>query len=576
MSEKKCKIIMITMFKNEAPVLKRMLESCLPYVDYYVMQNNGSTDGSDEIAKQFLVDNKLSGEVYVCEEGWKGFGWNRDHLIQYCQNLDHGCDWILKMDCDEVLEVDDDFDWSPLDNKETQAFHIAAISGNAIYYRAWLWNAKLPWRFNHDPCHETIYCPLEGIGENFIRVDLPSKIRQIGYNTGQSWSDPYKFISHALVLEEKMIKENSLLTDTYHFWYIAKSYYDAFKSDSFPLKEIQQREFAKRAIFYFQEYVNYVHDFRNTKVPKHIDELSYMSLIFAAECYHFVGDIDACVLTYLLAEPFAPGRNDHLIGLAYRFYELKDFKNMLKYTSILMQPERVCPFPMYASFIDTTMYIDGGTRVQELHQIALDNTTLIKETKMTTDNIFAYNPTSNKRLFVVDNFYTDPDAVRQFALTQAEYKEDVRFYKGLRSVVSYHPPGIKERLEAIIGEKITSFEEGTVNGCFQIVNSNDKQVYHYDLQKWAAMVYLTPNAPTESGTRLHRSKLNGTRHSSEEGVDGAFEYGYYDGTKFETLDSVSNIYNRMIIMDAKCLHSAGPYFGNTAENGRLTHLFFFD
>ena len=150
-----------------------------------------------------------------------------------------------------------------------------------------------------------------------------------------------------------------------------------------------------------------------------------------------------------------------------------------------MQPKRVCPFPMYASFIDTTMYIDGGTKVQELHQIALDNTTPIKETKMTTDNIFAYNPTSNKRLFVVDNFYTDPDAVRQFALTQAEYKEDVRFYKGLRSVVSYHPPGIKERLEAIIGEKITSFEEGTVNGCFQIVNSNDKQVYHYDLQKWA-------------------------------------------------------------------------------------------
>ena len=59
MSEKKCKIIMITMFKNEAPVLKRMLESCLPYVDYYVMQNNGSTDGSDEIAKQFLVEKML-------------------------------------------------------------------------------------------------------------------------------------------------------------------------------------------------------------------------------------------------------------------------------------------------------------------------------------------------------------------------------------------------------------------------------------------------------------------------------------------------------------------------------------
>ena len=68
MSEKKSKIVMITMFKNEAPVIKRMLDSCLPYVDYYVMQDNGSTDGTTDIAKQFLIDNKLSGEIYFCEE----------------------------------------------------------------------------------------------------------------------------------------------------------------------------------------------------------------------------------------------------------------------------------------------------------------------------------------------------------------------------------------------------------------------------------------------------------------------------------------------------------------------------
>ena len=41
---KKAKIVMITMFKNESRVLKRMLESCKPYVDYYVMQNTMLTD----------------------------------------------------------------------------------------------------------------------------------------------------------------------------------------------------------------------------------------------------------------------------------------------------------------------------------------------------------------------------------------------------------------------------------------------------------------------------------------------------------------------------------------------------
>ena len=101
---KKAKIVMITMYKNEASVIRRMLDSCLPYVDYYVLQNNGSTDGTDEIVKDFLTVNKLNGEIYYVDEGWVGFGWNRDHLIQHCQNnVDHGCDWILKMDCDEVL-----------------------------------------------------------------------------------------------------------------------------------------------------------------------------------------------------------------------------------------------------------------------------------------------------------------------------------------------------------------------------------------------------------------------------------------------------------------------------------------
>ena len=70
---KQAKIVMITMFKNESKSILRMLNSCLPYVDYYVMQDNGSTDGTDEIAKKFLLDNQRSGEIYFCEDGWKGF-----------------------------------------------------------------------------------------------------------------------------------------------------------------------------------------------------------------------------------------------------------------------------------------------------------------------------------------------------------------------------------------------------------------------------------------------------------------------------------------------------------------------
>ena len=237
------------MFRNEASVMRRMLESCYKYIDYFVIQNNGSTDGTDQIVKDFFTEKQIPGILYDVEEGWVGFGWNRDHLIQYTQSIDHGCDWILKMDCDEVLEIDDNFDWSILDDTSIQSFHIPAVAGSSVYYRAWMWNAKLKWRFNHDPCHETIYLDDGVTGEHFQRVDLPLSIRQIGFNEGQSWSNPTKFISDALILEEKMIKEDSILTDWYHFWYIGKSYFDAYQEHSFPLGESQRKEFARRCVY---------------------------------------------------------------------------------------------------------------------------------------------------------------------------------------------------------------------------------------------------------------------------------------------------------------------------------------
>ena len=190
--------------------------------------------------------------------------------------------------------------------------------------------------------------------------------------------------------------------------------------------------------------------------------------------------------------------------------------------------------------------------------------------------MFYINTGAQRRLFVVDNFYTNPDEIRNFALTQVQYQEDLRYYKGLRSTQPYRPPNIKSAFEQIIGQPIKVFEEHLYNGCFQLTRASDPQVYHCDLQRWAAIVYLTPNAPIESGTRLHKSRLNGARHSADPGIDESFAGNFYDSTRFDVTDSVANIYNRLIVMDAQCVHSAGPYFGDNLQNGRLTHLFFFD
>ena len=573
---KNCKIVMTTMFKNEASVVRRMLESCYKHIDFWVIQDNGSTDGTDKIVKEFFEEKKIPGYYYQVEEGWVGFGWNRDHLIRTCQSINHGCDWILKMDCDEILEVDDDFDWSLLDDKTQHSFHIPAVQDNCVYYRAWMWNANMPWRFNHDPCHETIYCEIDGIGESFNRFNLPITFRQVGSTEGQSWSVPTKFISDALILEEKMIRENTVLSDMYHFWYIGKSYNDSYHSNAFPLDESQKQEYARRTIYYFQEYLNHTHDFATTKKALYIDETAYLTLLLMGDANWFLSHRAAAIECYQLAGQFAPERNDHLYLLSEKYKYINDFRKMLECTTVMMQPERINPFPKYINYIDRSLYHDGGNRVQNLHSEAINLVMQQNNTKIAPRlvNPLNINQNFNKRMFIVDNFYENPDSIRQHALSM-EFKEDLRYYKGSRTTTHFHPIGIKEAFESIMGQKLTKFDGG-INGCFQITTAKDPQVYHYDHQTWAAMIYLTPNAPIESGTRLHRSKINGVRHSCDDYVDGAFTGGFLDSTKFEVVDSAGNIYNRLVIMDARSIHSAGQYFGQNFNDGRLVHLFFFD
>lgn len=372
-SNKKAKFVMMTMFKNEAKTIGRMLESCYKYIDYYVIQDNGSTDGTPEVVANFFKDKNIPGYVYNVEEGWVGFGWNRDHLLQKVRSTDHGCDWILKMDCDEILEVDNDFDWSVFDDKNLHSFHVPAKSGSTIYQRAWIWNAKLPWRFNHDTAHETIVLDIEGMGENFRKFNLPMSYRQVGFDDGESWSSPTKYVSDALKLEEKMIREGTMLTDLYHFWYIGKSYYDAFKAFDLPLKQNHNNELARRCIFYCLEFLDVTHNFAATGKADRMDEMGYYAMMMVGNSYRYLGDHQNALKYLEIAEGFCSMRNEHLTNIAEIYNDLQDYDKMFLVTNKMTNPSRKNPFPELSFIIESQCYPDTGTYVHELHQIAQSN-----------------------------------------------------------------------------------------------------------------------------------------------------------------------------------------------------------
>jgi len=194
---------------------------------------------------------------------------------------------------------------------------------------------------------------------------------------------------------------------------------------------------------------------------------------------------------------------------------------------------------------------------------------------------------TDKDVIVVDNFYADPDLVREYTMNNLEFKPS-GYHKGQRSTSKFILEGTKEKLEEVIGKKIKNWNyERYANGVFQFCTADQPIVYHVDTQMYAAMVYLTPDAPPQTGTAMYRSKVNGINvfptpesMSTKEYAD-AFTgtndgMNFYDGTLFEKIDDVGNVYNRLVIFNSSQIHAATEYFGDAIDNARYFHMFFFD
>jgi len=267
MSNKSVKIVLNAMVKNEAAVIERMLESAYKHIDYWVIQDNGSTDGTQDIIKSFFESKNIPGVLYY--EPWQYPGYNRNHTLQYCLQANHGCDYILRMDADEILEVDDDFDWDIINSHD--AWNVVARSGNFDYYRMWLWKAGLPWYFAEDKRHETIHIKDNGA---YSMGNLPIGFRHVLLPGGITWENKFKFFIDALELENQTVTQQEC-SDMYHLFYVGKSYNDAVNPEIFPFKLDHAKEIVWQKAFNFDPirneslmrlcdyYLNHVDDIPN-------------------------------------------------------------------------------------------------------------------------------------------------------------------------------------------------------------------------------------------------------------------------------------------------------------------------
>ena len=199
-------------------------------------------------------------------------------------------------------------------------------------------------------------------------------------------------------------------------------------------------------------------------------------------------------------------------------------------------------------------------------------------------NIFNTRLTRNTHscgVIVIDNFYNNPNVVRDFALKQ-EFKVHGN-YPGIRTQ-SFATEDLKRIIEKYVspfGGKITDFpiaNDELYNGSFQYTTSRDRSWVHIDgHNNWGGVIFLTPNAPLSSGTGFYQYEDGTMDCIDQELLQNKNITGEYsqDMTKWKLVDQIGNIYNRLILFNSKRFHMSMDYFGKDINDGRLFQVFFF-
>jgi hypothetical protein len=184
----------------------------------------------------------------------------------------------------------------------------------------------------------------------------------------------------------------------------------------------------------------------------------------------------------------------------------------------------------------------------------------------------------------IDNFYSNPMEVREFALKQ-EFAVRGN-YPGQRTV-SFLNDSLKKTLRDILfpfaGE--VTWWGGDYTGSFQYTTAADRSWIHADsTTDWAAVCYLTPDAPVSAGTGIFKHKATGWMHYDYKLAEKDPNYDklsppgddMQDYTKWEMVDRVGNVFNRLIMYRADNYHVSLDYFGKNMNDGRLFQVFFFN
>jgi uncharacterized protein DUF6445 len=205
---------------------------------------------------------------------------------------------------------------------------------------------------------------------------------------------------------------------------------------------------------------------------------------------------------------------------------------------------------------------------------------------------------TRQSVIVLDDFYEEPDEVRQLALSLTYRKKCGATYPGLEAIAPDRDWGsIRARLRSYIDDscdaqcpKTPPFPQGKFRLALEADEETRIDLVHVDTQKWSGVIYLSKPADCREGIALYRHRATASvfmpmewlKHHYPQWWQMPREQAQREWLKyfknpenFEQIGLIPMAYNRAIILMAKVLHGTGAVFGTDKDSGRLSQHFEF-
>jgi tetratricopeptide (TPR) repeat protein len=284
MKEQKNKICLNMIVKDETAIIQNCLKSVIPYIDYYVICDTGSTDDTKEKIKSLMDSCGIDGEIHDIE--FRNFEYARNTALKLAHGSDGDFNYILLDDADMILEANEE-NWK--DSLQLD-YYLVSQYNELSYHNVRIIKKNASSKYI-GVTHEYIDCA----GEKGMLNSIKYKDLACGSSRKE------KFERDAKLLLEGVEKEENQSLVTRYYFYLGQTYFDMGEY--------------KKAIKHYEERI---------KRGGWVEEV-YFSMYRMGLSYKALGKEETMLHAFLEAYSYHPGRIETIYELSSYYRQKSKF-----------------------------------------------------------------------------------------------------------------------------------------------------------------------------------------------------------------------------------------------------------